>query len=62
MNPSDHRAWVEYWADQGVKALREALVGRHPGVEDYALENAVRYLRCAHSRAMKAYPRLKEPK
>ena len=58
-DPRDHAGWLAHWSDQLVRTIRDAVA--HPECE-FRLAYAVNCARIAHSRACKAYPRLKEPK
>lgn len=62
MDPKNHKAWLEHWSTQLVRAVADAIVNpptadQH---EDFRLQWAVHCARLAHSRALKAHPRLKK--
>jgi hypothetical protein len=57
-NPRDHVAWLDYWADETVLAIKVA-VERPPKLVpwDLDLEHAVRCARAAAGRALRLSPR-----
>lgn len=53
----DHKTWLEYWGNQLVAAIRDAIA--HPEAhDDFRLRYAISCSRIAHGRAMKVKPSL----
>ena len=59
-NPTDHRAWLEYWGDQLVAAIRDAIARPDFVHEDYRLRYVYTCALLVHRRALQARPSLKE--
>ena len=55
----DHRGWLEYWGEQAVAAIADAVAHPEFVYEDFKMQYAVHCARIAHSRAIKVRRSLK---
>lgn len=57
-DPRDHEAWLAYWGEQAVAAIRRAIAQPDFVYEDHRLRYAINCARIAHHRALKVRPGL----
>lgn len=60
MDPKDHKAWLAHWSASLLRAIADCTENPPTSEDDFRWRWMVNCARLAHSRAVKAYPRLKQ--
>lgn len=60
MNPKNHKAWLEHWANSLQRAISDCVANPPASEDDHRWRWMVNCAKLAHNRAVKAYPRLKQ--